>query len=804
MHRLAVAIACLLVLAPRLATALELGPIDVRSALYQPLDARIPIRDAQGGDLEGLNVVLGSPAQFELAGVARMQHLNLLEFTVVEQGEGGGYIHVRTEEPVIEPSLTFLIDVDWPRGRTVRGYRLHLSAAAGRADDSGPESPAQAEAQPERETGATRTESASGATDYGPVQSTETLWSIAVRMRPDRSVSVQRMMLAIVEANPNAFVIGNINGLRAGAMLRIPDRDEIGPDNLTDSITEVETHHSAWREYRKRRSTPDASSTPATEPLDDAEIGPGGRIEVVSPETDTGVTVQEEGTEVEALRKELALAMEEVDAGRRQNDELKLRLSEAEDHVTELNRLVALKNEEIAALQADLKALSEAATQPVPVPVPAEPAEADPRPVEQEPQQTVPESAETEQTPSPAAPMPDAVEPSAIPVPADAVPVTDAEAEPKTLPFGLGALPVNPVFLVGGAGLLLLLLGVLALLRRRRASAGEDDVLEVGDEPAPEEGELLVELEAVAAELADEQDDSAGRTARDGSPAVPDRAARVESRSDDFARSESEGLVEERIAELWRDAGDAVPERMVAADSGADEESTELAFDVDALAREDSDLGMRDVEADEDFQLRDLAEFVDEPDEALMETDRDPLADETMDRLDRFLDRDDAATGDTDESGSARRSDDGAPFGPDPDIPGDGRSGYDAPLATLDDHEPTGTLAGTSGPTDEGDDWSAEPVAERGMDFAPAADRDTDDSSPFSQASLDESTDGGETDQFSLEEFGEGEVQTKIDLAQVYMEMGDTESARGFLEAVLDEGDAEQQEVARQMLSQLA
>ena len=117
-HRLAVCIACLLVLAPRLVPALELGPIDARSALYEPLDARIPIRDARSGDLEGLNVVLGSPAQFELAGVARLHHLDLLEFIVVEQGDGGGYIHVRTEEPVIESSLTFLIDVDWPRGRT--------------------------------------------------------------------------------------------------------------------------------------------------------------------------------------------------------------------------------------------------------------------------------------------------------------------------------------------------------------------------------------------------------------------------------------------------------------------------------------------------------------------------------------------------------------------------------------------------------------------------------------------------------------------------------------------------------------
>ena len=88
MHRLVACLVCLLVIAPRLVTALELGPIEARSALYEPLDARIGIDGIQSGDLDGLKVVLGSPAQFELAGVARLQHLELLEFTLVKQDDG--------------------------------------------------------------------------------------------------------------------------------------------------------------------------------------------------------------------------------------------------------------------------------------------------------------------------------------------------------------------------------------------------------------------------------------------------------------------------------------------------------------------------------------------------------------------------------------------------------------------------------------------------------------------------------------------------------------------------------------------
>ncbi|MCY4470670.1 MAG: hypothetical protein OXC08_18295, partial [Thiotrichales bacterium] len=100
-------------------------------------------------------------------------------------------------------------------------------------------------------------------------------------------------------------------------------------------------------------------------------------------------------------------------------------------------------------------------------------------------------------------------------------------------------------------------------------------------------------------------------------------------------------------------------------------------------------------------------------------------------------------------------------------------------------------------------DADLEGLDDGGVDVEPASD-DTGDSRSTPRMLLDETTDGGESEAFSLEDFGEDEVQTKIDLAQVYMEMGDTESARGFLEAVLLEGNPEQQGAAREMLSKLA
>ena len=783
MRRLAAGMVCLLVLAPSLVSALELGAIEARSALYEPLDARIPIQGARSGDVEGLKVVLGSPAQFELAGVARLQHLNLLEFVVVEQGDGGGYIHVRTDEPIIEPSLTFLVDVDWPRGRTVRGYRLRFSPAVG-STTGAPRNRVTApvaERAPETGTSASPPASppaspASSGVDYGPIRSAETLWSIAVRFRPDGSVSIQRMMLAILEANPEAFEFRNVNALNAGATLRIPTRDEIGPNDLKAAIADVQRQQLAWTRYREGTRAAPAASTTVPEP--------GGRIEVVSPETTTSVAGREEDADLEALRKELALSMEDADAGRRENDELKLRLGEAEDYIKELNRLVDLKNEEIAALQSELRALAEMEPRPA-----AAPTEAESRPA----------AAQADEESKPAA-APAEAESKPVPAPAEVEPkpaMLPAEAEPKSLPFGLGALPVNPVFLVGGAGLLLILLGVVALLRRRRTSAGEDDALEVADPAPPGEDNLLLELEAVAAELADETGDPPGRQSRAALAAVADGGREPGTVKSDTARSGPGGLTEERVAESWQD--DRATERALLAEIEADDDRAEMTFDIDALTADDSDLSMAEDEASDDFDIRDLADLADLA--AEREADPDGPADEAVGDLDLLFTRHEARATDSGTPASAPRS--GAGGSPDLDsrIVDDGR---DDALPVTPDDEVSVASAGIDGTMTEGAERDSAAAADEGVEVAPGPDEDSDGSTPAPRMLLDEPSDDVDTGAYSLDDFGEDEVQTKIDLAQVYMEMGDTESARGFLEAVLAEGDAEQQDTARKMLSKLA
>ena len=751
MHRLVACVACLAMFAPGLVPALELGAIEVRSALYEPLDARIDLHDIQSGDIEGLKVALGSPAQFELAGVARLQYLSLLEFTVVEQSDGRSFIHVWTDEPLVEQSLTFLVDVDWPRGRTVRGYKLRLIPAAGGATDTMSTRTA-LEVQREPETDATVSPPtspalASSSATYGPVRASDTLWSIAVRFRSDDSVSVQRMMLALLEANPEAFVIRNVNALNAGATLRIPTRDEFGPDDRSAVIAEVRRQHSAWKQYREDRRAAPSPSTPV--PPSDPEPEPSGRLEVVSPETSMNLAGRMEDGDTQALRNKLALAMEESDVGRRESNELKLRLAEAEDHIRELSRLVDLKNEEIAALQTELRAMTE--TEPKPVP-----AEAAPAPMEAETEAApAPMEAETEAAPAPA---PMEAEPKPVLALAEVAPAPPAvPAEPKSVPFSLDALPVNPVFLVGGAGLLLILLGVVALLRRRSASTDEDGAPEVaGASPAGEDN-ILLELEAVAAELADETAAPPDRHARSAPAAGSEGGVVLETVRSDALTTELDSLTEEQVAKLWKD--DPETEPVLLAEAELDDDTADMTFDIDALIRDDLDSTTLDDEPSDDFDLADLADLA-----ADREADSTGTADKASGDLDYLFSHHDAPAAEPEAPESVPTADVGDPLGLDSDILDAGRR--DAPFASPDD--------------DSGESRSTPHML------------------------LDDSTDDGGTEAVSLDDFGEDEAQTKIDLAQVYMEMGDTESARGFLEAVLAEGDADQRDAARDMLSKLA
>lgn len=243
--------------------ALGLGDIRLDSALNEPLRAEIDLLSATPEELESLRISLASSETFERYGIDRPLYLTTLQFRVTNSG-GGSVVSVTSPEPITEPFVTFLVEANWSRGRLLREYTVLLDpptfapapSTPTREEVAAPQQRSQSDrGRIERQAAPAPTPRArpqqsapsfdtTAGDDYA-VQRGDTLWRIAERVRPDNRLSMNQTMLAIYEANPDAFA-GNINVLRANARLRIPSADEIFRISRRSALSEIQRHNQAW------------------------------------------------------------------------------------------------------------------------------------------------------------------------------------------------------------------------------------------------------------------------------------------------------------------------------------------------------------------------------------------------------------------------------------------------------------------------------------------------------------------------------------------------------------------------------
>src|SRR5687768_12649088 len=119
-----------ILLTPAAALGLGLGEIRLNSSLNEPLSAEIDLVAATPEELATLNAQLASPEIFSRYGLDRPAWLNSLEFTVGRGQDGRSVLLVRSRDSISEPFVSFLIDVNWPRGRLLREYTVLLDPPA--------------------------------------------------------------------------------------------------------------------------------------------------------------------------------------------------------------------------------------------------------------------------------------------------------------------------------------------------------------------------------------------------------------------------------------------------------------------------------------------------------------------------------------------------------------------------------------------------------------------------------------------------------------------------------------------------
>jgi len=255
--------------APCQADAQGLGDIELNSYLNQALNARISVMPADAGELDQARIGLASETEFEKAGIKRRAVLDHLKFKLVKGVDGKQVIKLTTTAPIKEPLLDFILEVTWPKGRLMREYSVLLDLPVTAQKSV---APAQASVMDVSEKRAVSSRAAlhqvaastppavatrsiePKLTDhgYGPTMRPNTLWQIAEVMHPDAAASTQQVMLAIVKKNPEAFYNNNVNALKAGYILRIPDKDLIDQVSAADAAQEVKLQYRRWKSKRER------------------------------------------------------------------------------------------------------------------------------------------------------------------------------------------------------------------------------------------------------------------------------------------------------------------------------------------------------------------------------------------------------------------------------------------------------------------------------------------------------------------------------------------------------------------------
>lgn len=435
---LVLAIAAATALSSGMANALELGELTLNSAQNQPLDAQIELLDVRDLTAAELAPSLASPEEFAKAGVEFAAYLEDLTFTPVIIPNGKSVLRVTSSQPLPAPVVKFLVQVIWPQGRLLRDYSVLLdqTRAQGR------------EAQPGV------APAVSGGGTY-TTQRRDTLWQIAARN--SQGGTVQQTMLAIQALNPDAFINNNINLLKAGQVLRLPDPQQVQAIPQAEALRDVAEQYAAWREGRRlgpRARQLDATRRGSAEQAP-AQIVQQDNLRLVAPGS------QAAANDSKALSDQLAVAQESLDTSRRDNEELRSRMADLQSQLDKLQRLIELKNDQLARLEAQ-----GGAAQP-PVPLPGEAPAGQPTaalPGEVPPAQPAVDPQLPPGEPV-VAPAPAAVD--TAPEPAPGAAATPAENERNTLDEVLG----NPLWLglIAGSVFLALLLLLLLLARKRKA-----------------------------------------------------------------------------------------------------------------------------------------------------------------------------------------------------------------------------------------------------------------------------------------------------------------------------------------------
>ncbi|HEY0064212.1 MAG TPA: FimV/HubP family polar landmark protein, partial [Telluria sp.] len=417
------------------AYAAGLGKLTVLSSLGQPLNAEIELTAVTAEEASALTAKLAPNDAFRQANIDFNPALLTLRFSVEKRGSRQ-FIKITSPTPVNEPFVDMLLELNWNGGRLVREYTFLLDPAEMRSTQSAQVTApvdvlSQGKGKGKGKTPAATTAPATATTDEAPakastpakaarteadgdykVQKGDTLGKIAAQLKP-AEVSLDMMLVALYRANPDAFNGNNMNRLKSGQILSVPDAAAVKATGASEARGVVVAHSADFNAYRNKLAGQVASSSP--DKAAEATTSTGGKITSKVEERRNAVNESKDQLKLSKANTEGKAGAEDRIAKERALAEANARVKELERNVSELEKLMVIKNKAAADAAAAAAAKTPAgAAKPVPAPV-------------------VPPAAAVKPAPVPAAKPPVAETPAAS-VPAPVLTPPPAATPPVTTP----------------------------------------------------------------------------------------------------------------------------------------------------------------------------------------------------------------------------------------------------------------------------------------------------------------------------------------------------------------------------------
>lgn len=386
-----------LLVQPSVMLAAALGEISVQSAIGQRLSAEIEIVGLSKNDADTIALRLAPPEAYKEAGLDYSAVLRSMRFNIEKKAERY-VVRLSSEEVVNDPFITILFEIDTDGNRNIRQYALLLDPPA--VDQQVAVTEPQTAVVPElnaavvpansdaKETAPTAEVAATHTVNKG-----ETLHGIASQLKP-ADTKLEQVLIALQRLNPNAIDGDNINRIKAGAVLTLPDAETIKAIDAADARKLVNAQTADFRRYReqlaqqarKPEANPEARADSATNRQSQGRVG----VQVTEPSgnaTQDKLRLSKAGAQGNSQSAANDAANMDKIAADKALAEANDRVVALEKNVRDMSSLLDMKNQTLAAMQNQNKSAA-SSTEPTPSTEQASPQNSTPVVTTTEPQAT--------------------------------------------------------------------------------------------------------------------------------------------------------------------------------------------------------------------------------------------------------------------------------------------------------------------------------------------------------------------------------------------------------------------------------